>query len=139
MATLTLGVAFMFPRSILPIRVLKRGRICPILGSNRTGNSGTTNLLLGDGECCMKARPVKDRRMIVFVTFETEFAKSGGLGAVMGILPRQMAQREKCIAIGPYFKRITDLAKLQADKRIQEYCPLPSFQFSTEKKMYTVE
>ncbi|HEX2994684.1 MAG TPA: glycogen/starch synthase [Anaerolineales bacterium] len=87
----------------------------------------------------MKARPVKDRRTIVFVTFETEFAKSGGLGAVMGILPGQMAQREKCIAIGPYFKRITDLAKLQADKKIREYCPLSSFQFSTEKKVYTVE
>src|SRR5512147_2775752 len=135
MATLTLGVAFMFPRSILPIRVLKRGRICPILGSNRTGNSGTTNLLLGDGECCMKARPVKDRRMIVFVTFETEFAKSGGLCAVMGILPGHMAQRAQCLAIGPYFQRITDLENIQEDKRLQEYCPLPSFSFSTEKKV----
>jgi glycogen synthase len=88
----------------------------------------------------MKDRPNKEQRTIVFVTFETEFAKSGGLSAVMGILPKQTARNEKdCFIMAPYFKNITNLAKLEKDKRIKGFSSLPPFQLLTEKKTYMVE
>jgi glycogen synthase len=88
----------------------------------------------------MKDRPNKAQRTIVFVTFESEFAKSGGLGAVMGLLPRQMARREKeCFVIAPHFKKITDLARLKSGNRIKEYYSLPAFRLSPRNKSYRVE
>ncbi|MBN1874129.1 MAG: glycogen/starch synthase [Anaerolineae bacterium] len=51
----------------------------------------------------------RDGRTTVFVTFESEFAPLGGLAAVMRILPRYMAKREKggCLTLAPFFKYIT--------------------------------
>ncbi|MGD2207532.1 MAG: glycogen/starch synthase, partial [Anaerolineae bacterium] len=54
-----------------------------------------------------KNRPSKDQRTIVFVTFETGLAPSGGLAAVMKVLPRQMARHEKCFVLAPYFRNIS--------------------------------
>jgi glycogen synthase len=52
-------------------------------------------------------KPKKDRRTIIFVTFETELAPSGGLAAVMKVLPREMARHEKCFIVAPYFRNIS--------------------------------
>jgi glycogen synthase len=52
-------------------------------------------------------RPNRAKRIIVFVTFETEFAPCGGLAAVMKIFPKQLAKTESCCTIGPYFENIT--------------------------------
>ena len=56
-----------------------------------------------------KANPDTAVRTIVFVTFESEFAPLGGLAAVMGVLPKRMAQVEKgeCFTIAPFFRYIT--------------------------------
>ncbi len=54
-----------------------------------------------------KDKPNREGRTIVFVTFETRFALSGGLGAVMKVLPNQMATHERCCVLAPYFSRIS--------------------------------
>jgi glycogen synthase len=54
-----------------------------------------------------KEKPTREGRTTVFVTFETRFAPSGGLGAVMKVLPNQMAQVEKCCVLAPYFQNIS--------------------------------
>jgi glycogen synthase len=54
-----------------------------------------------------RPRPDKSQRAIVFVTFETPTAPSGGLAAVMKELPRQMGQHETCFVLAPYFQNIT--------------------------------
>jgi len=86
-----------------------------------------------------KAKPSKKHRTIVFVTFESEFAKSGGLGAVMGVLPRQMAQYEECFVIAPYFEHITDLDKLAQLEKIKTFSTLASFSLAIGRTSYTVE
>ena len=53
-----------------------------------------------------RERPETEKRTIVFVTFETRLAPSGGLGAVMKVLPNQMARHERCFVLAPYFSRI---------------------------------
>jgi glycogen synthase len=53
-----------------------------------------------------KERPEAAKRTVVFVTFETRLAPSGGLGAVMKVLPNQMAAHERCCVLAPYFPRI---------------------------------
>lgn len=55
------------------------------------------------------AKPDRDDKTVVFVTFESEFAPLGGLAAVMRLLPRRMAQlmRGRCFTIAPFFKHIT--------------------------------
>lgn len=53
-----------------------------------------------------KARPEAGKRTIVFVSFETRLAPSGGLGAVMKVLPKEMASHEQCCLLAPYFPRI---------------------------------
>lgn len=55
----------------------------------------------------VKRRPKRDGRTIVFVTFETGYAPSGGLGAVMKVLPNHIAQHERCCILAPYFEKIT--------------------------------
>jgi glycogen synthase len=55
----------------------------------------------------VKGRPRREVRTIVFVSFETGFAPSGGLGAVMKLLPREMAKRERCYVVAPHFAKIT--------------------------------
>ncbi len=75
---------------------------------------------------------------VVFVTFETEFAKSGGLGAVMGLLPKQMAQHEGCLVIAPYFDHITNLDKLVERDKIQSYATRASFSLSIGGETYPV-
>jgi glycogen synthase len=75
-----------------------------------------------------KDKPTKEQRTIIFVTFETEFARSGGLGAVMKALPKQTAQYEKCSILAPYFEKITG--------------PLPvltAFSFPLGGRQYTVQ
>ncbi len=72
-------------------------------------------------------RPNKEQRTVVFVTFESEFARSGGLGAVMKILPKQMAQHERCFVLAPYFEKITGSLPL-----------LTTFSFPLGSKRYTV-
>ncbi len=52
-------------------------------------------------------RPYKERRTVVFVTFETGLAPSGGLAAVMKVLPPQMARHETCFVLAPYFVNIS--------------------------------
>lgn len=86
-----------------------------------------------------EAKPDRDQRTIVFITFETEFAKSGGLGAVMAALPKQMAQHESCFVLAPHFKNITDLDRLAQLKRIESFSALPSFSLQVANKTYTVE
>jgi glycogen synthase len=52
-------------------------------------------------------RPNRKQRTIVFVTFETGLAPSGGLAAVMKVLPKEMARYETCFIVAPYFPKIT--------------------------------
>jgi glycogen synthase len=54
-----------------------------------------------------KDRPNQEDRTIVFVTFETGLAPSGGLAAVMKVLPKEMARHERCLIVAPYFKNIS--------------------------------
>jgi glycogen synthase len=86
-----------------------------------------------------KAKPSKSRRTVVFVTFETEFAKSGGLGAVMGVLPRQMAQYETCFMLGPHFESITDLDRLAQTGRIEAFSIVSSFDLPVGRKKYAID
>lgn len=72
-------------------------------------------------------RPSKSLRSIVFVTFETEFTKSGGLGAVMSALPRQMARYEECFVVAPHFRHIVDLDELTRRGRIEAVSQVSSF------------
>jgi glycogen synthase len=75
-----------------------------------------------------KKRPNREGRTIVFVTFETRFAPSGGLGAVMKVLPNHMAEHEKCSILAPYFEQIVG--------------PLPTlttFTLPLKGKLHTVE
>jgi glycogen synthase len=75
-----------------------------------------------------KPRPEKVQRAIVFVTFETPAAPSGGLAAVMNQLPKQMGQHETCFVLAPYFRNITG--------------PLPvreTFPLSLRDRLCTVE
>jgi len=53
-----------------------------------------------------KERPAAGERTVIFVTFETRLAPSGGLGAVMKVLPNKMAGHERCCVLAPYFPRI---------------------------------
>ncbi|MFW9992787.1 MAG: glycogen/starch synthase [Candidatus Odinarchaeota archaeon] len=41
-----------------------------------------------------------------FISFESDFAPSGGLAAVMRYLPREMARRKQVILITPFFSKI---------------------------------
>ena len=84
-------------------------------------------------------KPNKDERTIVFVTCESEFAKSGGLGAVMAVLPQQMAQHEKCLVLAPHFKHITNLSKLVQRGKIETFSPLTPFSISIGETTYTIE
>jgi glycogen synthase len=52
-------------------------------------------------------RPMRERRTIVFVTFESGLAPSGGLAAVMKVLPVEMARQERCLLLAPYFSNIS--------------------------------
>jgi glycogen synthase len=52
-------------------------------------------------------RPNKQKRTIVFVTFETGLAPSGGLAAVMKVLPKEMVRHETCFIVAPYFSSIS--------------------------------
>lgn len=88
----------------------------------------------------MSHRPSKNQRAIGFVAFETEFAKSGGLGAVMGILPKEMRRRESdCFIMAPFFRNIISLEKLKSDGKITDYSWDQSFDFSTGKGRYEVK
>ncbi len=52
--------------------------------------------------------PRRDWRTVVFVSFESEFARLGGLAAVMRTLPRRMAGAgERVILVAPFFRQIT--------------------------------
>ena len=86
-----------------------------------------------------KVKPNTGRRTVVFVTFETEFAKSGGLGAVMGVLPQRMAQYETCFVLGPHFGNITDLDGLAKTRRIEAFSVVSSFDLAVEGKTYTID
>jgi glycogen synthase len=85
-----------------------------------------------------EVRPSKRRRMIVFVTFETEFTKSGGLGAVMSALPRRMAQYEESFVIAPHFEHIVDLDELARRGKIKAFSKLPSFSLVIGGRTYVV-
>jgi glycogen synthase len=52
-------------------------------------------------------KPNRQQRTLVFVTFETSFAPSGGLAAVMKVLPQEMARHETCFVLAPYFPNIS--------------------------------
>lgn len=54
-----------------------------------------------------EARTNHKRRTIVFVSFETGFAPSGGLAAVMKVLPQETARCETCYLLAPYFRNIS--------------------------------
>lgn len=70
-------------------------------------------------------RPNKAHRTIVLVAFESQFAKSGGLGAVMTILPKELHRSgERCILIAPHFPRITDLEALKRNAQVKEVAEL---------------
>jgi len=67
-----------------------------------------------------RARPDRTRRIIVFVTFESEAAPVGGLGAVMSLLPRRVARVEpECFTIAPFFRTITAHRKPELFKAIR--------------------
>jgi glycogen synthase len=52
-------------------------------------------------------KPRNTARTIVFAAFETEFARCGGLAAVMERLPKRLAKSEPAFTIAPYFGNIT--------------------------------
>ena len=86
-----------------------------------------------------REKPSEGDRTIVFATFETEFAPSGGLGAVMKVLPKKMAQHEKCIVLAPHFKNITDLHMLKKIRRIKGYKTVISFTMQIGDLEYQIE
>ena len=86
-----------------------------------------------------REKPSEGDRTVVFATFETEFAPSGGLGAVMKVLPRKMALYEKCIVLAPHFKNITDLSALKKSGRIKRYKKVLSFTIQISELEYPVE
>jgi glycogen synthase len=86
-----------------------------------------------------QGKPARSKRTVVFVAFETEFARAGGLGAVMQVLPKRMAQHEECFALGPHFKHLTDLDELVRLGRIEAFSTLPSFHLSIGGTTHTVE
>ena len=51
--------------------------------------------------------PDRQQRTVVFVSFETGLAPSGGLAAVMKALPQEMARYETCYLLAPYFRNIS--------------------------------
>ena len=58
----------------------------------------------------MQTRGSRDpSRSVVFVTFESEFNRFGGLGAVMKELPKVMLGYEDCVVVAPFFPALTDL------------------------------
>jgi glycogen synthase len=81
----------------------------------------------------------KGQRTIVFVTYESEFARAGGLGAVMSVLPRHMAQYEKCLVLAPHFKHITDLDALLQRGKIEAFSALAALSVSLGGATYSVE
>ncbi len=58
-------------------------------------------------ETTLREKPRKEQRTVVFVTFETGLAPSGGLAAVMKVLPKEMARHERCFILAPYFENIS--------------------------------
>jgi glycogen synthase len=86
-----------------------------------------------------REKPSEGDRTIVFATFETEFAPSGGLGAVMKVLPRKMAQYERCVVLAPYFKNITNLSALKKSRRIKHYKKVLTFSMQIGELEYSVD
>ena len=78
-------------------------------------------------------------RTIVFVTYESELSKAGGLGAVMEVLPRHVMEKEDCLVLTPYFKRIFNLEDLLARGKIESYEPLPGFSLTIGRETHEVE
>ncbi len=78
-------------------------------------------------------------RTVVFCTFESEFARYGGLGAVMSMLPKEMIKQEHCIVVAPHFRRITNLARYKEQGRIGEYQVVLAFCTAIAGRPYRVE
>ncbi|MCH8961401.1 MAG: glycogen/starch synthase, partial [Bacteroidetes bacterium] len=84
----------------------------------------------------------EEKPTVVFVAFESEYAAFGGLGAVMGLLPKEMAASEDGLpsfVLAPYFKNIGDLKALKAKKKLERYKKRLSFPLTIQDKTYTVE
>jgi len=88
----------------------------------------------------MPGKPKREQRTIIFVSYESEYAKSGGLGAVMSILPKQMALHEKdCLVMAPLFKKITNLERLLENKKIKGFKTCAQFDLMIGEKGYIVD
>ena len=83
----------------------------------------------------------KGKRCIALITFESKFAKSGGVGAVMSIFPEELvkAGEKKVIVVAPYFKHITTLATLEKEGKINSYSRLPLRSVVIQNKTYDIE
>jgi glycogen synthase len=81
----------------------------------------------------------RHERTVVFCTFESEFARYGGLGAVMSMLPKEMIKQERCIVVAPHFRRITDLASLKERGRIDDFEVMLAFCMAIAGRPYRVE
>ena len=84
----------------------------------------------------------KNATSVIFVTFESEFSKVGGLGAVMGLLPQMMIQDKKnapCFVLAPMFPHIISLAHLKKTKKIQNYKKLFPLHLPINGESYTIE
>lgn len=80
----------------------------------------------------------REERTIIFCTFESEFAKSGGLSAVMGVLPKIMGQNERCILIAPHFNKITHLDILIKCNKIKNYIKICSYNVEISSQKYEI-
>lgn len=81
-------------------------------------------------------------RTVVFVTFETEFCRLGGLAAVMTWLPKELHQsdsKEQCIVIAPHFQALTRPNELKRQHRIRDYASVLSFAFAVRGVPHRVD
>ena len=84
----------------------------------------------------------EEKPTVVFVAFESEYAAFGGLGAVMRMLPKEMAASEDGLpsfVMAPYFKNIGDLKALKTRKRLERYKKRLSFPLTIQDTTYTVD
>lgn len=84
----------------------------------------------------------KKTATIIFVTFESEFTRFGGLGAVMSQLPNRMVKdtdQPPCLVMAPYFKHITCLPELKKKEKIAAFETLFSLNLPIGGEVYVIE
>jgi glycogen synthase len=92
-------------------------------------------------------RPRREERTIVFVTFETGLAPSGGLAAVMKVLPKEMARHERYnpydrylgLAASPLLSDLIEHLGISGDNVLSQMIPLADGPLSTVSQNFADE